>query len=290
MPELRELRYFVTLAEELHFGHAAERLYLSQSALSHAIRRLERKLGFVLFHRAGGNVGMTEEGKQLLDDARRVITSADRLQVRAEEMLTGSRGRVAVAYVPSVQETTAAAIRRFAAVSGIGIEHQRCSHDRVIAFVEEGAIDVGIAHAAPAPDSLSAEYFTAKPLYAMVGPANPLYGRDAVSLDELEPFKIPYVHAAGRDIWRMLYAHHGLVADVLRIEDPVTGAPTDLLARDPGVAWMQTDEYGGTDRFKLIEIEPRVDFAFEVVYRDACPNPAAMAFVEQLRSSALRLV
>ena len=75
--ELRQLRYFVAVAEELHFGRAAERLHMSQSPLSRAIRELERELGFVLFIRTTRRVELTPGGSALLERARRALAEVD---------------------------------------------------------------------------------------------------------------------------------------------------------------------------------------------------------------------
>ena len=75
--ELRQLRYFVAVAEELHFGRAAERLHMSQSPLSRAIRELERDLGLVLFIRTTRHVELTPAGLALLERARRALAEIE---------------------------------------------------------------------------------------------------------------------------------------------------------------------------------------------------------------------
>src|SRR5580692_1407586 len=76
--ELRQLRYFVTLAEELHFGRAAEREHIVQSALSQQVQRLERELGVRLLERSTHHVALTASGAVLLVEARQILAHADR--------------------------------------------------------------------------------------------------------------------------------------------------------------------------------------------------------------------
>src|SRR5438874_12117768 len=93
--ELRQLRYFVAVAEELHFGRAATRLHMSQSPLSRAIRELERDLGVVLFVRTTRSVELTAAGSMLLERSRRALSELDgavaevRRSVRTEAATLG---------------------------------------------------------------------------------------------------------------------------------------------------------------------------------------------------------
>jgi DNA-binding transcriptional LysR family regulator len=94
--ELRHLRYFVAVAEELHFRRAAERLHVAQPAVSEQIRKLEQELGVQLLNRTHRSVSLTESGTAMLDEARRVLRQADVAQQAAREAArrTGHRLRV----------------------------------------------------------------------------------------------------------------------------------------------------------------------------------------------------
>jgi DNA-binding transcriptional LysR family regulator len=98
--ELRQLRYFLAVAEELHFGRAAERLHMSQSPLSRAIRELERELGVVLFVRTTRRVELTPAGSALLAHARRALAEVDAAVDDARRAAEPDRGIVSIGYTP----------------------------------------------------------------------------------------------------------------------------------------------------------------------------------------------
>lgn len=99
LPEMRQLRYFVALAEKLHFGRAAEALHISQPPLSRAIRALEGRLGVALFVRTRRRVDLTPEGARLLEEARRVQGQLERVCVELRGMAAGERGRLRIGFV-----------------------------------------------------------------------------------------------------------------------------------------------------------------------------------------------
>ncbi len=100
--EFRHLRYFIAVAEEMHFGRAAERLHMAQSPLSHQIRQLERRLGVVLLERDHHIVGMTDAGETFLREAKVVLAALDRAVDRTRRAGLGEVGRISVGYVPEM--------------------------------------------------------------------------------------------------------------------------------------------------------------------------------------------
>ena len=97
--ELRHLRYFVAVAEELHFGRAAERLHIAQPPLSRQIRDLETEIGAPLFDRVARGVELTPAGKAFLPEARLTLAQAERAQRSAQRAAKGETGRLRVGFV-----------------------------------------------------------------------------------------------------------------------------------------------------------------------------------------------
>jgi DNA-binding transcriptional LysR family regulator len=99
LPEIWQLRYFVAVAEQLHFGRAAHALHISQPPLSRAIRALESRLGVALFARSRRRVELTPEGARMLEEARRTIGQLERAVLELRHMASGEQGRLRIGFV-----------------------------------------------------------------------------------------------------------------------------------------------------------------------------------------------
>jgi DNA-binding transcriptional LysR family regulator len=99
LPEIWQLRYFIAVAERLHFGRAAASLHISQPPLSRAVRSLEASLGIPLFTRTRRRVELTPEGARLLDEARRALAQLERTVLELRGMAAGEQGRLRIGFV-----------------------------------------------------------------------------------------------------------------------------------------------------------------------------------------------
>ena len=114
--ELRHLRYFVAVAEELHFSRAAERLHVAQPAVSEQVRKLEDELGVRLLNRTKREVSLTEAGAVLLSEARRVLQQVDVARLATHELRERSAARLRIGYTPaSLPTSVPRALQRVAA-------------------------------------------------------------------------------------------------------------------------------------------------------------------------------
>src|SRR3954447_17519441 len=124
--EIRQLHYFVTVAETRHFGRAAERLHMAQSPLSQAIRQLETQLGVTLFTRTTRRVELTPAGEALLQDARRILDSIEAAQTRVRLVGAGNTGLLRVGSTGLAALRQLPQLARIAAreVPGLGLRVQ----------------------------------------------------------------------------------------------------------------------------------------------------------------------
>ncbi|SAK58582.1 LysR family transcriptional regulator [Caballeronia ptereochthonis] len=144
--ELRLLRYFVTVAEEMHFGRAAARLAMTQPPLSQAIRALEDALGVALFVRTKRTVELTPVGKDLLPEVRRLLASADALRPLAQSLARGEAGVLSLAFVSTADYgLLPALLRDFGARHpGVRLQLTEATSDVQIEELVAGRIDAGL--------------------------------------------------------------------------------------------------------------------------------------------------
>lgn len=142
--ELRDLKAFVTLGEVLHFGQAAVRQHVTQSALSKQIRRLEEELGGELFERNASTTRLTGLGRALYEDARAVVTQSEQLSRTARDVLAGNVGTLRIGFGVATKILVPAAIARFRAERPqVTIELNDLSTHHQLLALSEGKLDLG---------------------------------------------------------------------------------------------------------------------------------------------------
>ncbi|KOY53821.1 LysR family transcriptional regulator [Streptomyces sp. XY332] len=148
--ETRELRYFVAVAEELHFGRAAQRLGIAQPPLSRAVQQLERRLGAALLDRTSRSVRLTEAGSVLLAEGRAAldaVDAAERRTRRAALTATGQPGLVLVTKASASSELLAELLDAYAAEPGaVPVEVILCGPAEQSRLLREGRADVALLH------------------------------------------------------------------------------------------------------------------------------------------------
>ncbi|WP_028925300.1 LysR substrate-binding domain-containing protein [Pseudonocardia acaciae] len=190
--ELRHLAAFVAVAEELHFGRAAARLHMAQSPLSRQIRLLERDLGTALFERNTRSVGLTAEGRALLEPARRVLGEAAVARRAVAAAGRGEVGRITVGFAGASGYSAVPPLTRAVTSALPGVELVLRGHmysGEALARVADGSLDLGFV-ALPVREGIAARVVRVERLEVALPDTHPLAGRDEIDLAELsgEPF------------------------------------------------------------------------------------------------------
>jgi DNA-binding transcriptional LysR family regulator len=169
--ELRHLRYFVVVAEELNFSRAATRLHMAQPPLSVAIRQLEGELGADLFVRTSREVRLTEAGEAFLDGARRTLAEADRAVASAKRAASGEVGRLRLAFSWSARFETMPTLGRAFRERHPDVEllSQEMWNAQMIGALEAGAIDAAISLCPELGSGIESEPLRTEPLVAVLG-------------------------------------------------------------------------------------------------------------------------
>ncbi|WP_286784324.1 MULTISPECIES: LysR family transcriptional regulator [Pseudomonas] len=193
--ELRHLRYFIAVAEELHFGRAAELLGISQPPLSQQIQALEQELGARLFERTNRRVELSEAGRLFLEEARLVLAQVDKAADVARRAQLGELGEMKIGFTSSAPFSTRIprAIHAFRqAFPAVHLNLQEMSSKKVADALVDESIEIGLMRPLPLPDSLRVQELFREPLVAVLNAAHPLAaaGGAGLHLEALagEPF------------------------------------------------------------------------------------------------------
>ena len=191
--ELRHIRYFIAVAEECHFGRAAERLHIAQPPLSQQIKQLEAELGVQLLTRSTRRVELTQAGERYLERARSIIAAVDEAGREAVRVDAGELGRVAVGFVGSTTYELLPRLARVLREDFPGIEldlrGEMLTPDQVAAL-HAGMLDLAFLRPPVRDPDLKLKVLRREPLVVVLPESHPLAGLAEVPLDALagEPF------------------------------------------------------------------------------------------------------
>ncbi|OUL19512.1 LysR family transcriptional regulator [Nostoc sp. RF31YmG] len=190
--ELRHLRYFVTLAEELHFGKAAEKLHIAQPPLSQQIRQLEQELGFELFHRTKRNVQLTEAGQVFLVEVQQILQQLQQAVQIGRQTNRGEMGQLVVGFVSTAAYNILPIILKYfrSRVPGVSLELHELTTDQQLEWLREGRMDVGFIRPPVEDKTFSWEIIFQESLIVALPETHWLANQSDVSLTSLanEPF------------------------------------------------------------------------------------------------------
>lgn len=193
--ELRHLRYFVVLAETLHFGHAAAKLRIAQPSLTHQIQQLEAELQTPLLRRTKRRVELTEAGRKFLDEAREILARTDRAALIARRTGHGEVGRlrVAIGYCMDHLHVSKAVSLFNGRHRGIRIELQTMAVQQQLDFLREDRLDVAFVRPPITEPSVTGETVIRESLVVALPRNHRLAGKRELALSTLahEPFILP---------------------------------------------------------------------------------------------------
>jgi DNA-binding transcriptional LysR family regulator len=258
--ELRQLEYFVAVAEEANFTRAAQRVHVSQSGVSAQIRQLERDLGATIIDRAGRVATLTGAGAAALPHARAALAAAATVRQTVDDVTGLLSGRIVVGMVTACTVTPL-----FDALAGFHLAHpgveialEEGNSDWLIERVRAGTADLALIGAAGAPPGgLEAFTIVSDGLVAAVPPGHPLAGRDTVTLAEVTRYPIVSLPPGTgvRAVFDQSCAAQALRPDIA-FQASAPGAVADLAGRGLGAAILaETMAAGFPGQLAAVPIE-----------------------------------
>jgi DNA-binding transcriptional LysR family regulator len=291
--ELRHLRYFVAVAEELHFRRAAQRLHMSQPPLSQQIRQLEEEVGVQLLTRNQHRVELTASGAAFLDRAREILDAVEAAALEARRVQRGEVGRLAVGFVGSatysfVPELLGAFRRQH---GDVALRLHELGTTEQLRQLENGRIDIGFVRPRQPRAGLSIEPVYAEPVMVALPDLHPLAAAPQVHIQDLtgEPLVLltragsPGLRETLEQIPDQLGGEEVIVQEVAEMQTVI-----GLVAAGVGISLVPESvralQRCGVTYRPLAEDAPSVELA--VAWRTGDDSPVLAAFLALTRAMA----
>lgn len=286
--ELRELRYFTVLCEELHFGRAAQRLHISQSPLSQAIAQLERKLGTRLLDRSSRHVQLTAAGSVLLHHARRLLVEAEDAAGATRRAGAGELGVLRIAVGPVARDAVLPALRHSLDehLPGLTIEVMDLAGDDVVDAVMRGGADVGLMLCAPTDNGIDHRLLRRDTPVAVLRPRHPLARSESLTVAELAEHTLVLwprtVSKGAHDAVLSMFDEHRPAAT--RVTDGHSGASWHAMHAD-GFAVVPASAAVSGDFVTVPISDGTAEFQLALVWSRHTPPPVLPGLLEAADSA-----
>jgi DNA-binding transcriptional LysR family regulator len=281
--DLRQLSYFVAVAEEGQFTRAATRVLVAQPAVSAQIRRLERALGESLFHRDPRSARLTDAGEALLPHARAALAAAERGRDTIASLRGLLQGRLRIGVSGPVDRRLAETLGDFhRAHPAIEIVLTSEHNEPLLEALANGDMDAGIVGAGvqPLPPQVRARVVAVEPLVLGVRRGHPLSRRKTITLDALrdEPM-ITLVPGSGLRTVLENACHQAGFTPRITAETGELGSLVELAAEGIGVAVVPRSAVEGADVAVARITRPRLQRRTALAWNHASISPAGRAFL-----------
>jgi DNA-binding transcriptional LysR family regulator len=288
--ELRQLEYFVAVAEEANFTRAAERVHISQSGVSAQIKQLERELRATLFDRSGRTATLTTAGAVALEHARATLASARAVRQAVDDVNGVIRGRLVVGMVTACTVTPLFdALAAFHLVHpGVEIALIEDNSDRLIERVRTGEMDLAlVGTASTTPPGLDALSIITEVLVAAVPDSHPLARRSRTTLADVSAYPIVCLpEGTGiRTVFDRACAAKGVQPDIA-LQASAPDAVADLASRGLGVAILSESMAANYDgRLVAVAVEDIETSVVLALIWSTTPSPALRELLRHSREA-----
>jgi len=288
-PDLRQLRYFLAVAEELNFTRAAERLHMAQPPLSAAIRQLEDQLGVELFERTTREVKLTVAGRMLVERGAELLEQADRVFASVREVERAPVGRVALGVAPPARFGIGPQLLAVCAseVSGVMLYPREDTSGVLLRELRAGRLDLVVGFCAPADDALERERLRDQPAVLHVDTSHPFASRESISLTELHDETL--IVAGGPEspgyTAMVVKLCRGAGLEPRTIADPYPDLGVQAIREGLGVVlYVRTAFAPDLEGSAFVPIEPKVTLPFDLLWRRRPRSGAVDAVIDVARS------
>jgi DNA-binding transcriptional LysR family regulator len=288
--DLRQLEYFIAVAETGSFTRAAERVHITQSGVSAQVKALEHELGAELFVRSGRTARLTEAGSVALRHARAALDSTLDLRDAIDDVKGLIRGRLTIGMVIGCEVTPLFdALAAFhEAHPGIDLELTEANSDHLVLGVRTGAIDVALAGlAGEPPEHLASQVIVSEPLVALTPAGSELAGHDRTTIAQLMPYRMICL-PRGTGI-RDVLDQAGTAALGTRPEVALVATSPDTVAglarRGLGVAVLSASMAAAHPDLVAVPIDGITIPALLALVWQERTSPALAAFLEHCRAA-----